>query len=268
MYATGRVSGLTQAWKQYEVTLTTASARADREGTLRPDRRPSGNDLVQPGLAVSADLQEPGQRLPPRPAADADRHAAEVPPVPRRQLSRRRSDRRPLRVEEDARAVVGAPRPHGAVGLSLDRWPRPARVPAVGRGHERRARARRLRRLLAEGRVREAGTRSRALHPGRARRDRIRHGTGHVDVGIAARQGGPSRAVHADLRRSRQRGLLRSLRLVRSALRAVQHRDQGALSAACRSSRPSASSIPRTSASAASRRTSSTNTTTGRSTHS
>ena len=34
-YASGRVSGLTQAWKQYEVTLSTANVDADRESTLR-----------------------------------------------------------------------------------------------------------------------------------------------------------------------------------------------------------------------------------------
>ena len=57
-------------------------------------------------------------------------------------------------------------------------------------------------------------------------------GPGDVEVGSAAREGRPSRAVQADLRRGRQRGLVRQVRLVRSALRAVQHGDQGALSAA------------------------------------
>ena len=61
IYATRRVTGLTPAWKQYEVTLTTGKADADREGALRPDRRSSRHDLVQPGVAVPADLQGPGR---------------------------------------------------------------------------------------------------------------------------------------------------------------------------------------------------------------
>ena len=264
-FATGRVSGVTQAWKQYEVTLTTArlAPTAKARFVLTVDRPATiWFSLVS---LFPPTYQKPGQRLPSRPAADAHRHAAEVPPLSGRQLSRRRSDRGPLRVEEDARAVVGAPRPHGAVGLSLDRWPRPARVPAVGRGHERRAGARRLRRLLAQRRVREAGTRSRAVHPGCARRDRVRHRPGLVEVGIGARQSRPSRAVQADLRRSRQRRLLRSApaRTI-SASCSSTRRSRRAIRT-CRSSRPSASSIPRISASAASRRRSSTSTTTGRS---
>ena len=35
IYATGTVAGLTPAWKQYEVTLTTGNVDADREGALR-----------------------------------------------------------------------------------------------------------------------------------------------------------------------------------------------------------------------------------------
>ena len=107
--------------------------RADRKGTLRPDR-----SIVRErsGSAWSRCFRRPienqAERLPARPAADAHRHAAEVPAVPGRQLSRRRSDRGPLRVEEDARPVVGAPRPHGAVGLSLDRRPRPATSSCCG----------------------------------------------------------------------------------------------------------------------------------------
>ena len=78
---------------------------AHREGALRPDAGSPRHGLVQPGVAVPADLQESAERLPCRHHADAGRHEAEVPALPRRQLSRGRSDRRSLRVEEDARAA-------------------------------------------------------------------------------------------------------------------------------------------------------------------
>ena len=179
MYATASVTGVTQAWKPLR------GDAADQQRSRRPRKarfaltvdRP-GHRLVQPRLAVSADVQESAERLPPGSAADAHRHEAEVPAVPRRQLSRRRQIADRFEWKKTLGPLVGSSRPHGALDLPLVRRPRPSRVPALGRAHERRAGARRLRRLLAEGRVREARTRSRAVRPGRARRDRIRHRPG------------------------------------------------------------------------------------------
>ena len=158
----GTVAGLTGRGSRIRTDAPDRQRRAHDGGALRADRGSARHGLVQPGLAVPADLQESAERLPARHHADAGRHEAEVPAVPGRQLPRGRSDRRSVRVEEDARAALGASRPHGAVGLSLVRRPGPARVPAVVRGHGRRAGARRLCRLLAQGRARESGTGPRA----------------------------------------------------------------------------------------------------------
>ncbi len=172
IYATKTVSGLTSSWKPYEFTLQTdknvtptAKARyvltVDRPGTvwfslvsLFPPTfkdQPNGfrPDIMQ--MMVG--------------------HEAEVPAFPGRQLPRRGSDRRSIRVEEDDRPAVRSPRAHGALGLSVDRRAGPPRIPALVRGHERRAPAGRVRRLLPQGRARESGAGSRTARAGRARRD-------------------------------------------------------------------------------------------------
>src|SRR5580765_2813574 len=171
-----------------------------REGTLRPDRRSPRHGLVQPGVAVPADVHGSAARIPCGHHANDGRQQAEVPAFSRRQLPRGRSDRRPVRVEEDDWAAIGSPRAHGAMELSLDRRAWPPRIPALVRGHERRARAGGIRGLLAQGSARESGTGSRTIRAGRARRDRVRDGSGHVQMGIAACKGRPSGAVQADLR--------------------------------------------------------------------
>ena len=78
---------------------------ADDGGAVRADGRAARHGLVQPRVAVPADVQEPAERLPARHHADDGGHEAEVPALPRRQLPGGGSDRRPLRVEEDARAA-------------------------------------------------------------------------------------------------------------------------------------------------------------------
>ena len=232
IYATKTVTGLTSAWKQYELTLADRQGDTHREGALRPDSRPPRHCLVQPGVSVPADVQGSAERIPSGHHADDGRHEAEVPAFPRGQLPRGRSDRRPVRVEEDDRSARRAPRAHGAVDLPFIRRAGPSRISPVVRRHGSRARAGGLRGLFAERRSRESWTGPGAVHTGRPRRDRVRDGSGHVEMGSAAGEGWPSGAVQADLRRGGQRGLVRQVGFLRSALRAIQHRHQGALSAA------------------------------------
>ena len=78
---------------------------ANDRGAVRARRGSARHGLVQPGLAVPANLQESAERLPDRHHADDGRHEAEVPALPGRQLPRGGPDRRSVRVEEDARAA-------------------------------------------------------------------------------------------------------------------------------------------------------------------
>src|SRR6185436_19773081 len=105
----------------------------DHEGALRSDSRSARHCLVQPGIAVPADVQRSTERISSRHHANDGGYEAEIPAFPWRQLPRGRSDRRPVRVEEDDWAVVGSPWTHGAVGLSLERRTRPVRIPALVR---------------------------------------------------------------------------------------------------------------------------------------
>ena len=234
IYASGTVAG---------VTRDVEAVRSDAPDAAASRQRPTAryvlaagsarHGLVQPGLAVPADLQESAERLPRRHHADDGRHEAEVPALPGRQLPRGGSDRRPVRVEEDARAARGTAGPHRRRGVTARRTAWACTSSCCGaEDMDAEPVLARLCRLLAQGRARESGTRPRAVRAGRARRDRVRDRAGDLEVGSAAREGGAPAAVQADLRRGRQRRLVRQVRLVRSALRAVQHGDQGALSAA------------------------------------
>ncbi len=233
IYATKTVSGLTSVMEAVRIHAPDRQKRdTHREGALRAHGRSPRHRLVQPGLAVPADIQGSAERIPSRHHADDGGHEAEVSAFSGRQLPRGRSDRRSIRVEEDDRSAVRSPRAHGAVGLSLDRRAGPPRIPALVRGYERRTPAGSVRGLLPQGRARESGAGSRTVRAGRARRDRVRDGPGDLEVGRAAREGRSSGAVQADLRRGGKRGLVRQVGFLRSALRAIQHGDQGAVSAA------------------------------------
>ena len=65
--------------------------QADRRRALRDRHRKPGHRLVQPGLAVPADLQGPAERQPGRSDAKAGRHEAGLPALPGRQLPGRRT---------------------------------------------------------------------------------------------------------------------------------------------------------------------------------
>ena len=136
---------------------------ADNGGAIRAQRGSARHGVVQSRLAVPANLQESAERLPGRHHADDGRHEAEVPAVPWRQLPRRGPDRRSIRVEEDAGATRGPSGPRRALGVPLVGRVGSARVPAVVRGHGRRAAARGLCRLLAQGSTRQSGTGPRAV---------------------------------------------------------------------------------------------------------
>ena len=117
------------------IDATDRQGDTHREGALRPDSRSPRHCLVQPGVSVPADVQGSAERIPSGHHADDGRHEAEVPAFPRGQLPRGRSDRRPVRVEEDDRSARRSPRAHGAVDLPFIRRAGPSRISAVVRRH-------------------------------------------------------------------------------------------------------------------------------------
>ena len=91
-----------------------------------PHRRPLRQALARPRLPLSAHLQKPRQRQPSRHHGDAGRHAPHVPPLARRQLPRRGSDRGTLRLEEHHRPARRPPHPPQPLELPVLRRPRAA----------------------------------------------------------------------------------------------------------------------------------------------
>ena len=263
------VAGLTGTWKQYELTLQTGSVTPTTAARYVLARGSARHGVVQPRLAVPADLQESAERLPGRHHADDGRHEAEVPALPGRQLPRRAtrspigsSGRRRSGRSRTVRATWrrGAYRSSDGLGLhefllwceDMDAEP----VLAVYAGYS------------LKGAYVKPGP---DLEPYiQDALDEIEYviGPADIEVGRAAREGRAPAAVHADLRRGRQRRLVRQVRVVRSAIRPVQQRHQGALPAAQSDLDASASSSRSRGASTASSRTSSTSTTTGPSTSS
>ena len=125
-YASATLHGVTAAWKQYEVTLvpeTVATPTAKARYALTTNQ--PGTIWFSLVSLFPPTFRNQANGFRPRPAADARGHEAEVSPFPRRQLSRGGSDRRSLRVEEDARRAVGSSWPPGAVGLPVERRTRP-----------------------------------------------------------------------------------------------------------------------------------------------
>ena len=109
--------------------------------------------MVLPRLALSAHLQQRAQRQAHRPHGEARRHASRLPPLSRRQLSRRRPSRRALRLEEDHRPSRRSPHPSHPVDLPLLRRHGPARIPHVVRRPSHGAAAGRLLRILSPSRT-------------------------------------------------------------------------------------------------------------------
>jgi alpha-N-arabinofuranosidase len=70
------------------------------------------------------------------------------------------------------------------------------------------------------------GTGPRAVRPGCARRDRVRDRAGHVEMGSAASEGRPPATLQADLRRGRERRLVRQVVLYDQRFVAVQQSHQ------------------------------------------
>ena len=140
IYATKTVTGLTSAWKQYELTLQTgkvtptAKARyvltVDRPGTVwfslvslfPPTFKDQPNGFRPDLMQMMVDMKPKFLRFPGGNYLEGDQIA----------------DR--FEWKKTIGPLVGSPRAHGAVGLSLDRRAWPPRVPALVRGHERRAR--------------------------------------------------------------------------------------------------------------------------------
>ena len=220
--ARGETPPVTGAWKKYTVTLRTAhDAPTTSKARFVLSASGHGQRLLQPRLALPADV--PGHAE--RPAAGPDeadgRAAAEVHPPPRRQLPRREPVRRPVQLEADDRPGRPAAGAHGALGLPVVRRVRPAGIPALVQAARRRAGAGPLRRLRAQRRPlqgRQPG--DGPLHPGGARGDRVRQRPGRQRVGQEAGGRRVPRAVPAALRRDRQRGLVRPLGQLRRPVHA------------------------------------------------
>ncbi len=207
----------------------------------QPDRRVAGQQgeegaergrLVPGGVAVPADLQEPAQRRPRRPRAEARGDEARPVPRPGRQLPRGQHRRHPVRLEEHHRQAGRPARPpEHRVGLLVHRRFRHPRLPEARRGHRRPAAARAVRRLHPQRPARRPG-RLPAVRPGGPRRDRVRHRRRLDDVGREADRRRAPGAVRPALRRGRQRGLVRRFGQLRLALHRPEQRHQGEVPAA------------------------------------
>ena len=196
IYATKTVTGLTPAWKQYEVTLQTGKVTpttkaryvltVDRPGTVwfslvslfPPTFKNQPNGFRPDLMQMMVDMKPKFLRFPGGNYLEGDQIA----------------DR--FEWKKTLGPLADRPGHMAPWGYRSTRRDGPARVPALVRGHERRAPAGGVRGLLAQGRARESGPGSRTIRAGRARRDRVCHGPGHVQMGIAAGEGRPSGAVH------------------------------------------------------------------------
>ena len=86
-FASAEISGLTAEWKKFQAKLKTKDVPASKENVFKLTTRDSGNALAAKCLALPAHLQKSRERQPRRYHGIAGRHEAQVPSVPRRQLS-------------------------------------------------------------------------------------------------------------------------------------------------------------------------------------
>ncbi len=173
-YASGTVAGLTGTWKQYELTLTDRQRRAarqaryvlgvDRPGTVwfslvslfPPTFKNQPNGFRADIMQMLVDMKPKFLRFPGGNYLEGD------------QIADRFEWKKTLGPLADRPGHVAPWGYRSSDGLGL------LRVPAVVRGHGRRAAAGGLCRLLAQGSTRQSGTGPRALRAGRTRRDRVR----------------------------------------------------------------------------------------------
>ena len=238
--ATATVTGLTGEWKQYTYTLKTGDVPVSSNNHLILTIAQAGDGLVRSGLALSAHLSRRG------PAAIAPTSWRSWPPcIPSSCACPAATI---LKAITSPSASTGRrPSAPGSTGrritspwqLSLVRRHGPARVPGVVRGPEDASPC--WRSMPATRWQQEHVDPGPALEPYvQDALDEIEYvtgGAGH-QVGRRAHQGRPPRAVPAALRRGRQRGRVRPLRLLRRPLRAVLSTPSSSAIRTCRSSPP------------------------------
>ena len=89
VFASAAISKISGEWKKYEVTLKTGNVQTSKDNRFVINSEQARHGLVPERFALSADLQQSPERHSPGHHAIARGHAAEVPALPRRQLSRR-----------------------------------------------------------------------------------------------------------------------------------------------------------------------------------
>ena len=227
--AEGTVPAITGEWQQYNVALKAGAVPVvSAENHFELVARHAGKSLSEPGLRLSADLPRSPERL----RHDLMEKMAAMHPEFLRLPGGNYLEGDHITERFEWKKTIGplvdrpdAPSPwnyHSSDGMGLleflewceDLKMQPVLAVYAGYSHE-------------AGACR-AGPGPRALRSGCAGRDRVRHRRHRYEVGRRARQGRASRAVPADLRRDRQRGLVRPLRQLRRPLRAVLQGDQGA----------------------------------------
>ena len=222
VYASGKFSGLTTGLEKFEVTLKT--------GQVTPTAKAHfAITLDQPGTVwlglvslVPADMERPAERFSQGPDANAGGFASEVPAFSRRQLCRRRHCRDAIRLEENASArlrSVTAIRVPGVIArptawglLEFLEWCEDMKAEPV---------------LAVYAGYSLKGTH---VNPGpdlepfvQDALDEIEYVTGDTNTtwGAQRAQDGHPGAVQLALCRNRQRGLVRQIRELRRAVRAI-----------------------------------------------
>ena len=144
LYASGQVPRLTTAWRKYIVKLRTGKVQPTADARFVLSASSPGSALVQPRLALPADIQEPPKRHAHRSHGEARPDEAELPPLSRRELPGGQRFREPFQLEGDHRPAGRAARAHEPLVLSLDGRRGAARIPQLVRRPQHGADRRRL----------------------------------------------------------------------------------------------------------------------------